>query len=39
VTAVLDLLREGKLAQHGFVRNEDVRFDDFIANRFGRHYA
>ncbi len=39
VTAVLDLLREGTLAQHGFVRNEDVRFEDFIANRFGRHYA
>jgi saccharopine dehydrogenase-like NADP-dependent oxidoreductase len=39
VTAVLDLLREGKLAQAGFVRNEDVGFDAFIANRFGKHYA
>ncbi|MFM8639778.1 MAG: saccharopine dehydrogenase family protein [Planctomycetota bacterium] len=39
VTAVLDLLREGKLAQSGFVRNEDVDFGAFLANRFGRHYA
>jgi saccharopine dehydrogenase-like NADP-dependent oxidoreductase len=39
VTALLDLLREGVLPQHGFVRNEDVKFTDFIANRFGRHYA
>ena len=39
VTAVLDLLREGRLPSHGFVRNEDVPFADFISNRFGRHYA
>ncbi|PHX78897.1 MAG: saccharopine dehydrogenase [Planctomycetaceae bacterium] len=39
ITAVLDLLREGKLPSHGFVRNEDVAFSDFIANRFGKHYA
>jgi len=36
---VLDLLREGKLPQSGFVRNEDVGFGDFIANRFGKHYS
>jgi saccharopine dehydrogenase-like NADP-dependent oxidoreductase len=39
ITAVLDLLREGRLPQAGFVRNEDVAFADFMANRFGRHYA
>lgn len=39
VTAVLDLLHEGRVPQQGIVRNEDVAFDDFIANRFGRHYA
>ncbi len=39
VCAVLDLLREGRTPQHGLVRNEDVRFSDFISNRFGRHYA
>jgi len=37
--AVLDLLMEGKLPQSGFVRNEEVNWDDFINNRFGRHYA
>jgi hypothetical protein len=36
---MLDLLRDGKLPQAGFVRNEDATFGDFIANRFGRHYA
>lgn len=39
ITAVLDLLHEGKLPQHGFVRNEDVSLEAFLANRFGRHYA
>ena len=39
VCAVLDLLHEGRLPQQGFIRNEDVKFSDFIANRFGRHYA
>ena len=39
VTAMLDLLRDGKLPQSGFVRNEDASFGDFIPNRFGRHYA
>lgn len=39
VCAVLDLMHEGRVATHGLVRNEDVRFADFIANRFGRHFA
>lgn len=39
ICAVLDLLAEGKLPQKGFVRQEDVSFDDFIANRFGANYA
>ncbi len=39
VCAVLDMLFEGELPQHGFVRMEDVNYDKFIANRFGRHYA
>ncbi len=38
VTAVLDLLREGKVASSGLVRNEDVDFDAFTSNRFGKHY-
>jgi saccharopine dehydrogenase-like NADP-dependent oxidoreductase len=39
VCAVLDLLAEGRLPQKGFVRQEDVPLDAFLANRFGRHYA
>jgi saccharopine dehydrogenase-like NADP-dependent oxidoreductase len=39
VTAMVDLLREGKLPQAGFVRNEDASFADFIGNRFGQRYA
>jgi len=30
---------QGKGAKAGLVRMEDFRFDDFIANRFGAHYA
>ena len=35
----LDLLTQGKLAQRGFVRQEDLRLADFLANRFGQAYA
>ena len=39
VCAMVDLLRAGRLPQRGFVRQEDVALDDFLANRFGRYYA
>ena len=39
ICAALDLLAEGKLPQKGFVRQEDINFDDFIANRFGQYYS
>jgi len=39
ICAVLDLLLEGAIPQRGFVRQEDVALDAFLANRFGRHYA
>ena len=39
ICAVLDLLATGKLPQQGFIRQEDVALDDFLANRFGRLYA
>jgi len=39
VCAVLDLLKDGKIPQKGFVKMEDVRYDDFIANRFGKQYV
>lgn len=37
--AMLDLHREGRLPAKGFVRQEMASLDDFLANRFGRHYA
>lgn len=39
VCGVLDLLATGKLPQKGFIRQEDVNFNDFITNRFGRNYS
>ncbi len=39
ICTALDLHREGKLPEHGFVRQEQMDFDDFIANRFGRRYS
>lgn len=39
VCGVLDLMANGKLPQKGFVRQEDVNFDDFITSRFGRNYS
>jgi saccharopine dehydrogenase-like NADP-dependent oxidoreductase len=37
--AMLDMLAAGRLPQAGFVKQEDVPLDDFLANRFGRVYA
>ncbi len=39
VCAVLDLLHAGRTPQSGLVRNEDVQFQEFMDNRFGKHYA
>jgi saccharopine dehydrogenase-like NADP-dependent oxidoreductase len=39
ICAVLDLLAAGALPQAGFVRQEQVALDAFLANRFGRLYA
>ena len=38
ICGVLDLLAGGRLPQKGFVRQEDVNYNDFINNRFGRYY-
>ena len=38
ICTVLDLMAEGKLPQQGFVKQEDVLYDDFINNRFGQYY-
>ncbi len=39
ICTVLDLLATGVLPQHGLIKQEDIRFDDFINNRFGRYYV
>jgi saccharopine dehydrogenase-like NADP-dependent oxidoreductase len=39
ICAVLDLLAEGRLPESGFVRQEEIGLDVFLANRFGRYYA
>ncbi len=38
ICAAVDLFREGKLPQSGFIRQEQVELPDFLANRFGRAY-
>ncbi|MBA4175591.1 MAG: saccharopine dehydrogenase [Leptothrix sp. (in: Bacteria)] len=38
VCAAVDLFREGRLPQRGFVRQEQVALPDFLANRFGAAY-
>ena len=37
--AMLDMVAQGHLPHAGFVRQEDVRLADFLANRFGRVYS
>ncbi len=39
ICAMVDLVLSGTLPARGFVRQEDARLEDFLANRFGRHYA
>jgi len=39
ICAMVDLHREGRLPRAGFVRQEQASLEDFLANRFGRHYA
>ncbi|RIK73708.1 MAG: saccharopine dehydrogenase [Planctomycetota bacterium] len=38
VCAALDLFVAGRLPNRGFLRQEQVDFNDFIANRFGGYY-
>ncbi|MBL8309321.1 MAG: saccharopine dehydrogenase NADP-binding domain-containing protein [Burkholderiales bacterium] len=38
VCAAVDLFRERKLPQRGFVRQEQIALPDLLANRFGRAY-
>lgn len=38
VCVLLDLHRQGRLGERGFVRQEDVSLEAFLENRFGEHY-
>lgn len=38
ICAVLDMFVSGQLPRCGFLRQEQVDFQDFISNRFGRYY-
>jgi saccharopine dehydrogenase-like NADP-dependent oxidoreductase len=38
ICAAVDLFREGKLPQQGFIRQEQVALPAFLANRFGSAY-
>lgn len=39
VVAVIDLVRSGSLPNSGFLKQEDVPLDDFLATPTGRYYA
>jgi hypothetical protein len=39
VCAIVDMVREGKLPQQGFIKMEHVGYPEFLQNRFGRYYA
>ncbi len=38
ICAAIDLHATGRLPAQGFVRQEQIPFTEFLANRFGRHY-
>ncbi|HMD75591.1 MAG TPA: hypothetical protein VKG05_17130, partial [Steroidobacteraceae bacterium] len=39
ICAVLDMLSAGNLPRSGLTRQEDIKLQAFLANRFGRCYA
>lgn len=39
ICAVLDMLADGSLRATGFIRQEEIALDAFLANRFGHYYA
>ena len=39
ICAMVDMMREGTLPKTGFVRQEEADLEQFLANRFGQHYA
>jgi saccharopine dehydrogenase-like NADP-dependent oxidoreductase len=39
ICAMLDLLHQGQLPTRGYVRQEQVHLEEFLANRFGQNYG
>jgi saccharopine dehydrogenase-like NADP-dependent oxidoreductase len=39
ICAVLDLLKDNKIPNKGFIKQEQIAFNEFISNRFGQYYA
>lgn len=39
ICAVLDLHAQSELPSTGFIRQEDISYDKFIKNRFGKYYS
>ena len=39
VCAIVDMLQAGQLPDSGFLKMEDVDYEQFLANRFGKYYA
>ena len=39
ICAALDLHLTGRLTGRGFVRQEQIDLEEFLKNRFGRHYC
>ena len=39
ICSMVDLLVEGKLPNKGFVKQEQAKLSDFLANRFGKYYV
>ena len=38
VVAVIEMVRDGKLPRQGFLKQEDIPLDAFLATRTGAHY-
>jgi saccharopine dehydrogenase-like NADP-dependent oxidoreductase len=39
ICTMVDMMRDGDLPTHGFVRQEDADLGKFLGNRFGKYYA
>ncbi len=39
VVAIIEMVRDGKLPDHGFLKQEDIPLDDFLATKTGSLYA